>query len=68
MTRNYVSNPELLEDQRQVAAIREAKYKANLERYYNQRVKSQQFKPGEYVFRSNAASRAGPQLGRPIPD
>jgi transposase InsO family protein len=53
-------NLELLEGRRQIAAIREAKYKAKLERYYNQRVQPQQFKPGEYVPRSNATSHAKP--------
>jgi hypothetical protein len=60
-------NLEILEGRRQTAAIREAKYKAKLEKYYNQRVQPKQFKAGEYVLRSNAASRAVP-LGKLSPN
>ncbi|KAK1426837.1 hypothetical protein QVD17_15517 [Tagetes erecta] len=50
-------NLDLLEERREVAAIREAKYKKQIERYYNKRVVKQTFKEGEYVFRCNEASR-----------
>ncbi|GKE85807.1 hypothetical protein Tco_1559549 [Tanacetum coccineum] len=40
------------------AAIREAKRKAKIEKYYNSRVCITSFKPGDLVYRSNDASRA----------
>ncbi|GJU11053.1 reverse transcriptase domain-containing protein [Tanacetum coccineum] len=40
------------------AAIREAKSKAKLERYYNSKVQSMKFRPGDLVYRNNEASRA----------
>jgi hypothetical protein len=60
-------NLEVLEGRRQTAAIREAKCKAKLEKYYNQRVQQKQFKAGKYVLRSNAASHARP-LGKLSPN
>ena len=54
-------NLDLLEDRRELAAIREAKYKSALERYYNQRVKVCKFKVGDYVFRNNEASNTEKQ-------
>ncbi|GJW19947.1 reverse transcriptase domain-containing protein [Tanacetum coccineum] len=42
---------------RELAAIQEAKYKTKLEQYYNKRVHLTSFKPGEFVFRKNEASR-----------
>jgi polynucleotide 5'-kinase involved in rRNA processing len=53
-------NLELLEGRREMAAIREAKYKRTLEQHYNAEVRPQSFKVGEYVFRSNEASRSEP--------
>ncbi|KAJ0453964.1 putative nucleotidyltransferase, Ribonuclease H [Helianthus annuus] len=49
---------DLLEERREIARIREAKYKTQLERYYNTRVRICTFNPGEYVFRDNEASNA----------
>ncbi|GJU83562.1 reverse transcriptase domain-containing protein [Tanacetum coccineum] len=40
------------------AAIREAKSKAKMEKYYNFKVRSTSFKPGDLVYRNNDASRA----------
>jgi hypothetical protein len=54
-------NLDLLEERRRVVETPEAKYKTKLEKYYNQRVRTHQFKPGEYVLRSNAVSHAKPQ-------
>ncbi|KAI3694625.1 hypothetical protein L1987_77593 [Smallanthus sonchifolius] len=42
------------------ALIQEAKYKQVLAKYYNKNVALHQFRPGEYVFRNNEASRAEP--------
>ncbi|GJT19891.1 hypothetical protein Tco_0878597 [Tanacetum coccineum] len=43
---------------REEAAIREAKSKAKMEKYYNSKVRSTSFKPGDLVYRNNDASRA----------
>ncbi|GJT79210.1 reverse transcriptase domain-containing protein [Tanacetum coccineum] len=51
-------NLDLLEERREQAAIREAKSKAKMERYYNSKVRSTSFKPGDLVYRNNDASRA----------
>ncbi|GJU86593.1 reverse transcriptase domain-containing protein [Tanacetum coccineum] len=50
-------NLDLLEERREQAAIREAKSKAKMEKYYNSRVRSTSFKPGDLVYRNNEASR-----------
>ncbi|GJS20439.1 reverse transcriptase domain-containing protein [Tanacetum coccineum] len=51
-------NLDLLEERREHAAIQEAKSKAKMERYYNSKVRSVSFKPGDLVYRNNEASRA----------
>ncbi|GJU67764.1 reverse transcriptase domain-containing protein [Tanacetum coccineum] len=51
-------NLDLLEERREQAAIREAKSKARMEKYYNSNVQSTSFKPGDLVYRNNNASRA----------
>ncbi|GJY81886.1 reverse transcriptase domain-containing protein [Tanacetum coccineum] len=51
-------NLDLLEERREEAAIREAKSKAKMEKYYNSKVRSTSFKPGDLVYRNNDASRA----------
>ncbi|GJS01657.1 reverse transcriptase domain-containing protein [Tanacetum coccineum] len=51
-------NLDLLEERREEAAIREAKIKAKIERYYNSKVRSTSFKSGDLVYRNNDASRA----------
>nr|GEV05971.1 reverse transcriptase domain-containing protein [Tanacetum cinerariifolium] len=50
-------NLDLLEEKREKAAIQEAKSKAIMEKYYNSKVRSTSFKPGDLVYRSNDASR-----------
>ncbi|GJR48832.1 reverse transcriptase domain-containing protein [Tanacetum coccineum] len=45
------------EERREQAAIRKEKSKAKLEKYYNSKVRSTSFKPGDLVHRSNDASR-----------
>lgn len=50
-------NLDLLQERREMAAIREAKYKAKVEQYYNQRVRPVSFKVGDFVYRKNEASR-----------
>ncbi|GJV79531.1 reverse transcriptase domain-containing protein [Tanacetum coccineum] len=54
-------NLDLLQERRERAAIREVKYKTKLEQYYNKRVQLTNFKPGEFVFRKNKASRVEDQ-------
>ncbi|GJW19910.1 reverse transcriptase domain-containing protein [Tanacetum coccineum] len=51
-------NLDLLEERREQASIREAKSKAKMERYYNSKVRSISFKPGDLVYRNNDAIRA----------
>ncbi|GJT50902.1 reverse transcriptase domain-containing protein [Tanacetum coccineum] len=51
-------NIDLLEEKREQAAIHEAKSKAKMEKYYNSKVRSISFKPGDLVYRNNDASRA----------
>ncbi|GKC58512.1 hypothetical protein Tco_1086110, partial [Tanacetum coccineum] len=46
-------NLDLLEEKREQAAIREAKSKAKLEKYYNSKVRRTSFKPGDLVYRNN---------------
>ncbi|GKA99083.1 reverse transcriptase domain-containing protein [Tanacetum coccineum] len=43
---------------REQAAIRKAKSKAKMEKYYNSKVQSTSFKPGDLVYRNNDASHA----------
>ncbi|XP_071901198.1 uncharacterized protein [Coffea arabica] len=50
---------DLLEHRREEAAIRMAKYKGQVARYYNARVRHLSFKPGDLVLRKNSVSRAG---------
>nr|GEV01240.1 reverse transcriptase domain-containing protein [Tanacetum cinerariifolium] len=58
-------NLDLLEERRERAAIREAKAKLKMTKYYNARVRGVTFKPGDFVYRSNDASHAvdGGKLG-----
>ncbi|GJV08231.1 reverse transcriptase domain-containing protein [Tanacetum coccineum] len=49
-------NLELLEEKREQAAIREAKSKRQMEKYYNTKVRNASFKMGDLVYRSNEAS------------
>ncbi|GJW03806.1 hypothetical protein Tco_1562662 [Tanacetum coccineum] len=63
-------NLDLIEEKREQGA-KEAKSKAKMEKYYNSKVRSTSFRPGEMVYRSNDASHAndggklGPKWERP---
>ncbi|GJX75948.1 reverse transcriptase domain-containing protein [Tanacetum coccineum] len=46
------------EERREIAAIREARYKQQAKKYYNKKVLHVEFKVGEFVLRKNEASRA----------
>jgi ribonuclease HI/transposase InsO family protein len=59
-------NLDLLEERREVAAIRESRYKKTIAKYYNAKASVYQFKVGEYVYRNNEASRVVP-LGKMAP-
>ncbi|GJV03155.1 reverse transcriptase domain-containing protein [Tanacetum coccineum] len=54
-------NMDLLQERREAAAITEAKYKTKMAQYYNQKVRPMSFKPDEYVFQMNEASRVEDQ-------
>ncbi|GJW48677.1 reverse transcriptase domain-containing protein [Tanacetum coccineum] len=58
-------NLDLIEEKREQAAIREAKSKTKMEKYYNSRVRGTSFRPDDMVYRSNDASHArdGGKLG-----
>ncbi|GKG34025.1 hypothetical protein Tco_0434184, partial [Tanacetum coccineum] len=51
-------NLDLLKERREEAAIREAKSKAKIEKYYNSKVRNTSFKLGDLVYRNNDESRA----------
>ncbi|GKF05026.1 reverse transcriptase domain-containing protein [Tanacetum coccineum] len=54
-------NLDLLQERREAAAIREARYKSKMEQYYNKKVRLAGFRPGEFVYRRNEASRVEDQ-------
>nr|GEV00565.1 reverse transcriptase domain-containing protein [Tanacetum cinerariifolium] len=56
---------DLLEEKREQAAIQEVRSKAIMEGYYNARVRSTSFRPGDLVYRNNEASHVegGGKLG-----
>ncbi|GKF12995.1 reverse transcriptase domain-containing protein, partial [Tanacetum coccineum] len=58
-------NLDLLEERRERAAIREAKAKLNMTKYYNARVRGVTFRLGDFVYRSNDTSHVvdGGKLG-----
>ncbi|GKC08635.1 reverse transcriptase domain-containing protein [Tanacetum coccineum] len=58
-------NLDLIEEKREQAVIQEAKSKAKMEKYYNSKVRSTSFRPGDMVYSSNDASHAkdGGKLG-----
>nr|GEU55964.1 C1-like protein [Tanacetum cinerariifolium] len=58
-------NVDLLEERRERAAVCEARAKSMMMKYYNARIRSVAFKPGDFVYRSNDASHAvaGGKLG-----
>nr|GEW05065.1 reverse transcriptase domain-containing protein [Tanacetum cinerariifolium] len=50
-------NLDLLKERREEAAIREAKSRAKMEKYYNSKVRNTSFKPRDLVYRNNDVSR-----------
>ncbi|GJV58278.1 reverse transcriptase domain-containing protein [Tanacetum coccineum] len=51
-------NLDLLEERRERVAIREAKAKLQMTKYYNAMVRGVTFRPGDFVYRSNDVSHA----------
>nr|GEV46116.1 reverse transcriptase domain-containing protein [Tanacetum cinerariifolium] len=51
-------NLNLVKERREQAAIREAKSKAKMEKYYNSKVRNVSFKPRDLVYRNNDATQA----------
>ncbi|GJX26741.1 reverse transcriptase domain-containing protein [Tanacetum coccineum] len=51
-------NLDVLEEEREKAAIHEAKSEEKMEKFYNVKVHSITFKLGDFVYRSNEASHA----------
>nr|GEZ06810.1 hypothetical protein [Tanacetum cinerariifolium] len=51
-------NLDLLEEHRELAAMNEARSKSKMMKYYNSRVRSVAFQPGDFVYHSNNASHA----------
>lgn len=54
-------NLNLSEERREIATIREAHHKKQMQKYYNQRVRKDTFLPGDFVFRNNDASKTEKQ-------
>ena len=54
-------NLDFLEQRRELAALRQAKYKTVMSQYYNEKVKATTFRPGDLVLRKNEASRVETQ-------
>ncbi|GJY33493.1 reverse transcriptase domain-containing protein [Tanacetum coccineum] len=54
-------NLDLLQERRETAAVREAKYKTKMEQCYNKKVRPAGFRPGEFMFRRNEPSRVEDQ-------
>ncbi|GKB26236.1 reverse transcriptase domain-containing protein, partial [Tanacetum coccineum] len=54
-------NMDLLQERREATVIREARYKTQMEQYYNQNIRLTSFKTREYVFRRNESSRVEDQ-------
>nr|GFA39505.1 reverse transcriptase domain-containing protein [Tanacetum cinerariifolium] len=50
-------NLDLLQERREAVAIREVRYKMEMEHSYNKRVRPVSFKVGKYIYRKNKASR-----------
>ena len=50
-------NLDALEAKREEAAVRMAKYKSQISRYHNAKLRSVQYQPGDLVLRKNSVSR-----------
>ncbi|GKB80174.1 hypothetical protein Tco_0947069 [Tanacetum coccineum] len=51
-------NLDILEERREKGAVREAKSKAKMEKYYNAKVRNTAFRPRDFVYRINEANHA----------
>ncbi|GKF61001.1 reverse transcriptase domain-containing protein, partial [Tanacetum coccineum] len=54
-----------IKQRREKAAVHEARNKAKMAKYYNEKVRNTSFRPRDFVYRNNEASRAkeGGKLG-----
>nr|GEU63902.1 hypothetical protein [Tanacetum cinerariifolium] len=50
-------NLDILDERREITAIRDARYKQHVEKYYNKKVRHVQFKVGEFILMKNEVSR-----------
>ena len=57
-------NLDLLDEKRERAEVRQAAYKHQVAKYYNQRVKHRSFFPGNLVFRKVTMSTKEPNAGK----
>nr|GFA90680.1 reverse transcriptase domain-containing protein [Tanacetum cinerariifolium] len=51
-------NLDIFEERREKTAVREARSKAKMEKYYNAKVRNTSFRPGDFIYCSNEASYA----------
>ncbi|GJX59925.1 reverse transcriptase domain-containing protein [Tanacetum coccineum] len=51
-------NLDMLEERRERAAVREARSKARMEKYYNAKVRNTSFRPRDFAYHNNEASHA----------
>lgn len=54
---NLRLNLDLLEERREIGSLRNARYKRQIESYYNKKVRLNQLQVGDFVLRKNEASR-----------
>ncbi|GJW50720.1 reverse transcriptase domain-containing protein [Tanacetum coccineum] len=55
-------NLDFLEERREMASLRNARYKRQIESYYNKKVRHNQLRIGDFVLRKNEASRQEGQM------
>nr|GEW75698.1 gypsy retrotransposon integrase-like protein 1 [Tanacetum cinerariifolium] len=60
-------NLDILEERREKATVREAKSKAKMKKYYNARFRNTTFRPGDFIYRTNAKNsrKLGPKWEGP---
>ncbi|GKB62270.1 hypothetical protein Tco_0918456 [Tanacetum coccineum] len=56
--KDLLLNLDMAEERRERAAVREARSKARMEKYYNAKVRNISFRLGDFVYRNNKASHA----------
>ncbi|GJS69245.1 reverse transcriptase domain-containing protein [Tanacetum coccineum] len=61
-------NLDLLQERREAAAIREARYKSKMEQYYNKKVRPAGFRPGEFYLRKGNERAEWIRLTKLVPN